>query len=114
MSFLLAVAQVLWAHIERLRVWYTVLFVCLLFFCVCVLLLCRPLVTPSPVIYIPEGASITQTSNILVREHVITSATFMKIWMRFEGNPSVKSGTYSFTHSLFIWDVLSRDRKSVV
>lgn len=108
MSFLLAAAQVLWAHIERLCIWYTNLFLFFLFLGMCLLLLCRPLGAPSPTVYIPEGASITQTSNILVREHVITSATVMKIWMRFEGNPSVKSGTYSFTHSLFIWDVLSR------
>jgi UPF0755 protein len=59
-------------------------------------------------VYIPEGASITQTGKILAREHVITSPLVMRVFMHLQGNPPVKSGTYSFSHPLFIWDVLSR------
>jgi UPF0755 protein len=108
MSFLQAAVQVLWTHIERLRIWYTNLFVLLLLFGICLLLLCRPLAAPSPTVYIPEGSSITQTARILAHEHVITSPVVMRIFMHLQGNPSVKSGTYSFTHPMFIWNVLSR------
>lgn len=108
MSFLQAVVQVIGVHIARLRMWYTSFLLGLVVLCVCLLLLVRPLYTPSPTVYIPEGASITQTARMLTQEHVITSPLVMRIFMHLEGNPSVKSGTYSFNQPLFIWDVLLR------
>lgn len=108
MAFLQAVLQGIGAHIERLSVWYRNLSVCLILLVVCMFLLCRPLHMPSETVYIPEGVSITQAGKILAHEHVITSPLIMRIVMHLEGNPPVKSGTYSFTHPLFIWEVLSR------
>ncbi len=108
MMFFEAVVQVLGAHIERLKLWYAKVLGCVLLLLLLGLLIARPLVAPSPAVYIPEGASITQTGKILAREHVITSVFLFRALLHFEGNPPVKSGMYSFTGPSYIWSVLQR------